>query len=222
MSAGGELPVGKRSRHLALPPARRVRVHAHLETLDDVGRLTRAVATERAATGRATRYAVGTCLEGASVKDKRPEPRPDCEDAPSTARPPFDPVEFARESDARIRAAAEAPVSSLPTVRPPAGSADLFAGSSEKRAASASMPDVQEVATTSDARDALGSDSVPFMAMSRQELAWFDVGPEATKLLAHVDGVSSIETVCARANVTAGEGASLLLDLAERGVVSFR
>jgi hypothetical protein len=161
-----------------------------------------------------------------SMTDKRPKPHLEPDDtvdvAPSTARPPFDPTNFARESDARIRAAAAAPASSLPTVRPPEGSADILASLKEMRASDAgSIPDVQEV-DANGARDALGPEAIPFVAVSTADLAWFDLGPEAARLLAHVNGVSSLEAICATAGITADDAASLLLDLAEQGVVSFR
>jgi len=97
----------------------------------------------------------------------------------------------------------------------------MLASLSEMRAVAGSIPDVQAVAY-SGARDALGADAVPFVVVSREDLAWFDLGPEAVKLLAYVNGVSSLEAVCAMASITVEDGASLLLDLAERGVVSLR
>lgn len=148
------------------------------------------------------------------------EPLSQCEDAvaqvrPTTVRPPFDPAEFARESDKKIRAATEAPASDLLGVRPGDQSLD------ETRDVPGSVPDVQEVETTG-ANDALGTDAIPFVLISHDELAWLDLGSDAEQLIASVNGVSSLEAVCAAARVTAEEGASLLLTLAEQGVVSFR
>ena len=123
------------------------------------------------------------------------------DDRPATVRPPFDPAEFARESDQRVRAATKAP--------DPAHDVP------------GSTPEVQELASDGSVRDALGPDAVPFLVMSREDLASFDLRLDAAKLLTCVDGVSSIEAICAAASIPAEEGASLLLDLAERGVVSF-
>jgi hypothetical protein len=127
---------------------------------------------------------------------------------PMTVRPPFDPATFARESDALMKAAIEAQALGLPS-RDMGDEAD-------------SVPDVQEVEVLSGAQDALGADAVPFLALARQEVARLDLGPDATRLLAYVNGISSLEAVSAKASITAEEGASLLLDLAERGVVGFR
>ena len=134
---------------------------------------------------------------------------------PSTARPPFDPTKFARESEARIRAASEVPPSNLPTVRPPPG----FPLSPARVG---SMPDLEELGTTRGARDALGADAIPFLAVAREDLSWFELEPEALKLLARIDGVASLEVACAKAGFTAEEGALLLLTLSEQGVVGFR
>jgi hypothetical protein len=142
--------------------------------------------------------------------------------APETTRPPFDPAEYARASDAKIRAATEVPPSDHPTVRPPEGFPQALTFPSEMRSVRGSIPDLQEVETSSGARDALGKDAVPFVMASSEDLGWFDLGSEAMRLLACVDGVSSLEAVSAKATMTAEEGAFHLLDLAERGVIGFR
>ena len=85
-----------------------------------------------------------------------------------------------------------------------------------------SIPDVQEVETLSGAQDALGPDAVPILSVSRDDLARLDRGTEAAKLLPYVNGVSSLETICATASITAEEGAAIFLDLAELGVIDFR
>jgi len=130
-------------------------------------------------------------------------------DVPPTARPKFDPEEFARDSDAMVRGTAEVPRSRMPTVPPPPDAAG-------------STPDLQEVGTIGGAREALGADAVPCVAWSREDLALFDLGAEATRLLGYVNGISSVEAICRRACVTAEEGAAVMLELAEQGVVSFR
>jgi hypothetical protein len=141
---------------------------------------------------------------------------------PSTARPPFDPVQFARESDARMRVVTEAPPSNLPTVRPPEGSATILRSLNEMRAQAGSMPELEEIATTGGARAALGANEVPYLVMALEDLSWFDLGPDAARLLASIDGVCSLETACAMAGLTAEEGATLLLTLAEQGMIGFR
>jgi hypothetical protein len=162
---------------------------------------------------------------GGSVTSKRPEFQ-SCEDAeqgaPPTARPEFDPAKFARESDAKIRAAIEAPISRMPTVRPPESLADVLAFPDETRAAADSIPDVEEVPSNGGAQDALGVDAVPCMARSREDLARSELTPGAARLLSYVNGIASLEAICGKAKITTEEGASLMLDLAEQGIVSFR
>jgi hypothetical protein len=135
-----------------------------------------------------------------SLNDKDPEPATEYDDAAGgdrpTMTPSFDPAEFARASDAKLR---------VPDELRDHGS-----------------PDVREVATISGAQDALGLDAVPLLAVAPGALAWLDLGPEAMRLVACVNGVSSLAAVCAKASMSTDEGASLLLDLAEQGVVSFR
>jgi hypothetical protein len=160
------------------------------------------------------------------VTIKRPDSQSAYEDpeqgAPPTARPEFDPARFARESDARIRATIEAPISRMPTVRPPGGSADVLACPDEIREVADSIPDVEEVATNGGARDALGTDAVPCIVGSREDLPRFKLAPDAARLLSHVNGIASLEAICGKANITTEDGAFLILDLAEQGIVSFR
>ena len=143
-----------------------------------------------------------------TIKRRDPREEPDDaagEQARTTLRPPFDPSAFARESE-RMLAAAPALAPDLSAVGDDAGS----------------MPEVIEGDPGTVAIDALGPDSVPFVVMAPEDVAWFDVPPDVARLLACIDGTSSLGAVCATANISADDGASMLLDLAEWGVVSFR
>ena len=148
------------------------------------------------------------------MNDKHRRPRTDSHDSveppPTTRRPPFDPAEFARESEAKLLAATEAPASNKPTAPPPG----IPPGGS--------IPDVQEVEAKVGARDALGADAIAVLTVSRDDVDWFRLSHEATKLLAFVDGVRSLETICAMASVRVEDGAAALLELAEQGMVRFR
>jgi len=132
-----------------------------------------------------------------------------------TVLPPFDPAAFARDSETQL-STVPGPESSAPTVRGRA-----WERTSEVRAIHTSSPEVEETAL-GDVRDALGDDAVPVRLASPDEKGWLDLPPEAARLLAHVDGVSSLGTICARANVASQDGAIILLELAEQGIVSFR
>jgi hypothetical protein len=148
------------------------------------------------------------------VNDKHRRPRRDSHDSveppPTTRRAPFDPVEFARESEAKLLAATEVPASNKPTAPPPA------------IPPMGSIPDVQEVEGKVGARDALGADAIAVLMVARDDVDWFGLSHDATKLLAFVDGVRSLETICAMASVRVEDGAAALLELAEQGMVRFR
>jgi hypothetical protein len=139
-----------------------------------------------------------------------------------TVRPPFDPAKFAVESEKKLQVP-ESPLSSRPTPRamprPPVPPLPPWG---KMREGTRSSPELQEVATQGDARDALGADAVPVLIMSRDELEWFALPPEAIQMLRHVNGISSIDAVCMNAQIPPQEGAGILLELAERGIVLFR
>ena len=146
--------------------------------------------------GSKVREGEGRAAEGA--RSERP-----------TVAPPFDPEAFARDSESRL-STAPPPESSVPTAR-----------TSEMRAIVASGPDLEEAGVGS-LRDLLGDDTVPVVIASADELGWLDLPPEAEKLLAHINGVSTFERICAKANVSSEDGALIVLELAEQGVISFR
>jgi len=58
--------------------------------------------------------------------------------------------------------------------------------------------------------------------MSREELEWFALSPSASRLIAQLDGVSPVETICSGANLPRAEGQSILLELSQQGIVAFR
>jgi hypothetical protein len=137
-----------------------------------------------------------------------------------TMRPSFDPERFARESESGLHEADPAS-SRRPTPRafrrpelPP-----LQWGTT--RAALPSAPELDQRATGCDPLDALGRDAVPVLVVTREELEWIELSPEASRLVGCVDGASPLDTVCAKASMAAEDGAMILLDLADRGLVSF-
>ncbi len=71
-------------------------------------------------------------------------------------------------------------------------------------------------------RETVAPDAVPLLAMSRQELEWFALSPAASRLIAQVDGVAHVETVCSQAGLPRTEGTLILLELSDQGIVTFR
>jgi hypothetical protein len=136
------------------------------------------------------------------VVDALPQPAHDTpahDLEPPTVRPSFDPAEFARESESTLRNADE-PSSTRPTLPPPSGK---------------SSPPCDALAV-------LGADAVPVLAVSRDELGWLGLSPDAADFAARVNGVSSLETLSSKARVTLEAGAGIALELAAAGVVTFR
>src|SRR5690242_9994761 len=82
----------------------------------------------------------------------------------STVRPPFDPEEFARESDVMMRVVEARAASEQPTAPPPRG-LPLY----EPALSSGTMPSFGAVA----------SDAVPRLVMTGEDLEWFDIPPSA-------------------------------------------
>ncbi len=153
-----------------------------------------------------------------SVPERDGDPRADR----PTTRPPFDPAKFAREAESTLTTS-EPPASERPTPRAfPCVKLTAAQRGRAERDILSSAPDVEEVATSTDARDALGSEMVPVLVASREELEWFALSSEANSLLSFVDGDSQIDSLCVKANLTSTDAARILLELAEQGIVSFR
>jgi hypothetical protein len=146
-----------------------------------------------------------------------------------TIVPPFDPEEFARESESGLHAAA-APTSPPPTprvlARPEAPFLELTPSRSTRSPSSPDAPEIEEPPVDvdldgSDALNALGLHAVPVLGVSRDELEWVVLSADADRLLTFIDGARTLEAVAAMAKTSAEEVAAVLLDLADQGLVSF-
>jgi len=137
----------------------------------------------------------------------------------STPRPPFDPQAFAREAESRLRTADQQP--NTPSPRPlqrPKVPPLQWGRTGDVPPA---PPELQESPWTFNALDAVGADTVPVIALSSVDLGRIAMTPDASRLLNQIDGVRPLHVVCSMANMAAEEGATILLELAEQGVVSF-
>ena len=121
-------------------------------------------------------------------------PRASASDDKATVRPPFDPAEFARQSEL--------------TTMPPAGQ----------------VPDLDPVVSTEATMEVLfvDGDTVPTLAVAREDLEWFDLAQPVRDLLRHVDGKASLSAVCARARRSVEDGVSLVEQLVRDGVLACR
>jgi hypothetical protein len=110
-----------------------------------------------------------------------------------TVRPPFDPQEFARQSE---RATLPPPPDRMPSDAP-----ELVSGSMEV---------VWPVEAT----------SIPRLAVAREDLEWFELPPQARRLLEHVDGEATVSTISERAAVAILDATELFDELVREGIVT--
>jgi hypothetical protein len=113
-----------------------------------------------------------------------------------TVRPPFDPQEFARETE---RATLPPP----PPAATPSDAPELVSGTMEV---------FWPVEPT----------TIVELAVARDDLEWFELPQLARTLLEHVDGQSSVEAICIKSSVPVAEAMDLFDELAREGIVVTR
>ena len=111
-----------------------------------------------------------------------------------TVRPPFDPQEFTRQSER-----ATLP----PPPKAPSDAPELLSG-------------------TMDVLWPVEATTIPELAVARDDLEWFELPPLCRKLLEHVDGAATVETVCTRAGVSMTDASDLFEDLVREGIITTR
>jgi hypothetical protein len=138
-----------------------------------------------------------------------------------TLRPSFDVEAFARESDSGLHETAT-PTAPPPTPRsfqrpevPP-----MHWGRS--RSTEPSSPDLEERPAVVDPLDVLGIGAVPVIVSPLATLHSLNLAPEARRLLACIDGAHTLGAVCEMAKMNPRDGAGVLLELVEQGIVSLR
>jgi hypothetical protein len=112
----------------------------------------------------------------------------------ATVRPPFDPQEFARQSER---------VTLPPPPKAPSEAPELVSGTMEVL-----WP--VEPATIAE------------LAVARDDLEWFELPPLCRKLLEHVDGMATVEAICERSGVSMSDAVDLFEDLIREGIVATR
>ena len=145
-----------------------------------------------------------------AMKDQGVSPlpsSPELEEATTrtTVRPPFDPEQFARETDSRV--GDTDPPSERPTAPPPPGLPQYAPG-----ATSGTMPVLAS----------LDVDVVPALVIAREDLEWFELPKAARDLLGEVDGHTTLGTLCARAGFPLDAALSLCHELDRQGLVTLR
>jgi hypothetical protein len=112
----------------------------------------------------------------------------------ATVRPPFDPQEFARETER---------ITMPPPARAPSDAPELVSG-------------------TMDVFWPVEPTSLIDLAVARDDLEWFELPPLARQLLDHVDGQNTVEVISTRSGVPIAEAMDLLDELAREGIVASR
>jgi hypothetical protein len=109
-----------------------------------------------------------------------------------TVRPPFDPQDFAKQSE-------------LPTVRPHADTPS----------------EVPEIGSPSMVIELLPAQetSIPRLAVGHEDLEWFDLSPNARRMLEFIDGTASLEVICIRMGLPLTDGVDAIDALAREGIV---
>jgi hypothetical protein len=108
-----------------------------------------------------------------------------------TVRPPFDPEEFARQSECK-------------TVPPPPGLPQFDPGNTSG---------------TIEAAVSLDANMVPALVVAREDLDWFDVSPLARQLVRDVDGSLSLGEICARSGQPLDDAIRAFEQLVRDGIV---
>jgi hypothetical protein len=137
----------------------------------------------------------------AACEDVEPEE----EGARTTVRPPFNPAQFARESDSRIGLEPEPP-SARPTTPPPPGLPQYGPTGGAAMHAQASV----------------GPDAVPSLAVAREDLECFELPQLTRDLLRQVDGHSTLATLCARGAFALEAATAACHELERQGIVTLR
>ena len=112
----------------------------------------------------------------------------------TTVRPPFDPQEFARQSER---------VTLPPPPRAPSDAPELVSGTMEV---------FWPVEPT----------TIPELIVARDDLEWFDLPPLCRKLLEHVDGTANVEVICAKSGVAIADATELFEELVRESIVATR
>ena len=125
----------------------------------------------------------------------------------TTVRPPFDPQEFARDSESRLRIADVISVDvQLDDSEPPPSSESAtrlaVAGASR---GSAPPPD-----------------AVPFRVMAPEDVEWFELDHDALALLDRVNGLKTIARIADTIGVAAPLACAIFMRLASERIVGFR
>ena len=145
-----------------------------------------------------------------------------------TVPPPFDPEEYARDSESMI-IANPVTASMKPTMPPEPFYEDLRESCSDQMEVAEAAPDSvdfqSEVRVLSSAPlpgDIPSLDAVPFIAMQTDDLAWFDLGADSKSVLSLVDGCTPIGLILTRSPLAADDTCQIVRELLGLGIIEVR
>ncbi len=124
-----------------------------------------------------------------------------------TVRPPFDPEEFARDSESRLRIADVVPV-------------DVTFDDSEPPPSSQSA--TRLTAAGASRGSAPPPDAVPYRVMAPEDVEWFELDSDASALLDRVNGVKTIARIADTIGVASPLACAIFMRLARERIVDFR
>ena len=126
-----------------------------------------------------------------------------------TVRPPFNPEEFARDSESRLRIADVVPLPSdddeLHNDLPPSSQSETRLTAAGASRGSAPPPD-----------------AVPYRVMAPEDVEWFELDHDALSLLNRVNGLKTIERIADGIGVASPLACAIFMRLASERIVDFR
>jgi hypothetical protein len=147
----------------------------------------------------------------------------------ATAPPPFDPEEYARESESMVVGKPVASPSMKPTMPPDPFYQELRESCSDHMPVAEIVDDgsdwqseVRVLSTAPLPRDMPPFEAVPYLAMQADDLAWFELGPDARRILALIDGCNCVGVVLTKSPAGVDETGRVLAELLNLGVIELR
>jgi len=140
---------------------------------------------------------------------------------PATIRPPFDPAIEARRVEAHSQTVLRASPrrdSQMPTT-PGIALEECLAAL--RATEPAHIESAFRIARAPSAPVLVSSADVPYLLLSRADLAWFDLSDDASRLVLRIDGVSDVEELAGALGSSLDTVCSLLEELTEQEIVAF-
>jgi hypothetical protein len=140
------------------------------------------------------------------IPSRRPTKQPPRED---TVRPPYDPEQYARESESRLR------IAHIATHVPVASPMD-------ESGAPPSSQSAARLTAAGEAADIPSPDEVPYRVMAAEELEWFTLDGDARAALELVNGLRSIGRIADTLGIAPSVAGAIFARLVVDDIIGFR